>query len=82
MALARLAIGSPWRTAERMKTLATVKAPKAPAKNSLSPAAIRARRRRAEEKAEYALAVKRLAALDSGKEKSIPAEEVWREMGI
>ncbi|MFH1499084.1 MAG: hypothetical protein ABII82_14810 [Verrucomicrobiota bacterium] len=59
-----------------------------PTKKTATPAATRARRaaaarrRRAEDKADYELAVKRLADLDSGKTKALPAEEVWRELGI
>jgi hypothetical protein len=51
-------------------------------KLSMSPAAVRARRYRAEDKRDYAIAVKRLADRDSGKTKAIPAKEVWRELGI
>lgn len=82
VAVSLLSTGRRVRTVGGMKTLTTAAGTKAATKKSLSPAAIRARRRRAEDKADYALAVKRLAALDSGKEKAIPAEEVWRELGI
>jgi len=63
-----------------MKTITKTKKPVR--KLSMSPAAVRSRRNRAEDKADYAIAVKRLAELDSGKTKAIPAEEVWRDLGI
>ncbi|MFA6289380.1 MAG: hypothetical protein WC661_18520 [Opitutaceae bacterium] len=63
-----------------MKTLPKTKKPAR--KLSMSPAAVRARRHRAEDKADLEIARKALADLDSGKTKAIPAEEVWRELGI
>ena len=44
--------------------------------------AAQARARRAEDKADIAVALKRCADLDSGKTKAIPAEEVWRALGV
>ena len=50
--------------------------------------AVRARRaklariRRAEDKADYAIAVKVCARLDSGEEKALTREEAMRELGL
>ena len=41
-----------------------------------------ARRRRAEDRADYAIAVKRCADLDSGRAKALNPEEVWRALGL
>jgi hypothetical protein len=66
---------------DSMKTTVATKA-------TATSAAVRARRaaaarlRRAQDKADCAIAVKRLVDLDSGKTKAIPAEEAWRELGI
>ena len=41
-----------------------------------------ARIRRAEDKADLAIAIKRCADLDSGKTKARKAEDVWRDLGV
>ena len=70
----------------RMKTLARNPARKA-ATEAVAPAVLTrraklARLRRAEDKADYAIAVKVCARLDSGEEKARPAEDVWRDVGV
>ena len=44
--------------------------------------AAEARRRRAEDRADYAIAVKRCADLDSGRAKALNPEDVWRALGL
>ncbi|MBW7895145.1 MAG: hypothetical protein H3C27_08520 [Opitutaceae bacterium] len=41
-----------------------------------------ARRRRAEDKADYAIAVKRCADLDAGRTKLLSPDEVWKSLGL
>jgi hypothetical protein len=65
---------------EGMKTLTKAKTPAR--KLSMSPAAVRARRRRAEDKADYEIAAARVRHIKRTGGKFYTGQEVMRELGL